>query len=92
MGILLNIIAYLLMSIGAYFALDFSIKNGSKYSKIINFIILFWNMFMVIYFIKDYENIIAGPLNERLNFFETITNLLLAFWLLSFKFRNYETK
>lgn len=81
-----NIIAYTFMALGAYFALDFSIKHGNKATKIINFTIMAWNVFMVMYFIKDYENIVAGPLNERLNFFETITNWLLASWLISFKF------
>jgi hypothetical protein len=85
-----NIIAYSLMAVGAYFALDFSIKQGSKLTKVINFVIMFWNMFMVMYFIKDYNNIISGPLNVRLNFFETITNFLLAIWLISFKFRKNE--
>ena len=82
-----NIIAYGLMAVGAYFALDFSIKQGSKITKVINFVIMFWNMFMVAYLIKDYDNIFLGPLNVRLNFFETITNFLLAIWLISFKFR-----
>lgn len=85
-GITLNIIAYLFMCLGAYFALDFSIKNGNRITKIINFIILFWNIFMVFYLIKDYDLIMKSPLNVRLNFFETITNYLLAFWLISFRF------
>jgi hypothetical protein len=86
-GIILNIIAYGLMCIGSYIALDFSIKQGNKITKIINFIIMFWNIFMVFYLIKDYNLILKSPLNVRLNFFETITNFLLAFWLISFKFR-----
>lgn len=86
-GIILNIIAYIFMCIGAYFALDFSIKNGNKISKVINFIILFWNSFMVFYLIKDYHLILESPLNIRLNFFETITNYLLAFWLISFRIK-----
>ena len=86
-GLVLNIIAYACMALGAYFALEHSIKNGSKVSVFINYIILAWNFFMVIYLIKDYDNIMSQPLNVRLNFFESITNYLLAFWLLSFKFR-----
>jgi hypothetical protein len=85
-GIVLNIVAYFLMSIGAYFALDFSIKQGNKITRVINFCILFWNIFMVFYLVKDYEDILAGPLNVRLNFFELVTNFLLAIWLISFKF------
>jgi hypothetical protein len=85
-GIILNIIAYLLMAIGAYFAFEFSTKNGSKLTQIINYLILMWNVFMVMYLITDYHNILSQPLNIRLNFFEVITNLLLAFWLISFKF------
>jgi hypothetical protein len=77
------------MSVGAYYALDFSIKQGNKVTKIINFCILFWNIFMVFYLVLDYENILKSPLNERLNFYETITNLLLAIWLISFKFKKY---
>jgi hypothetical protein len=89
-GIILNIIAYFFMCIGAYFALDFSIKNGNKVTKFINFIIFFWNLFMVFYLIKDYDLILKSPLNVRLNFFETITNFLLAGWLISFKFLKNE--
>ena len=85
-GIILNIIAYALMAIGAYFAFEFSTKNGSKLTQIINYLILMWNVFMVMYLIVDYDNILKQPLNIRLNFFETITNFLLAIWLISFKF------
>lgn len=85
-GIILNTIAYILMSVGSYFALDFSIKQGNEYTKFINFCILFWNIFMSFYLIVDYKDILSQPLNIRLNFFETITNYLLAFWLISFKF------
>jgi len=86
-GIILNIIAYACMALGSYFALGHSIKEGSKVSVFINYIILAWNFFMVVYLIKDYDNILSQPLNIRLNFFESITNYLLAFWLLSFKFK-----
>ena len=86
-GVILNGIAYACMACGSYFALDHSIKEGSKITVFINYIILAWNLFMVVYFVKDYENIISQPLNERLNFFESITNYLLAFWLLSFRFK-----
>jgi hypothetical protein len=85
-GIILNIIAYGLMAIGAYFAFDFSTKNGSKLTQIINYLILMWNVFMVLYLSIDYDKILSQPLNIRLNFFETITNFLLAAWLISFKF------
>jgi large-conductance mechanosensitive channel len=84
-----NITAYTLMAIGAYFALDFSIKHGSKTTEIINFTIMAWNVFMVMYFIKDYQSIVSSPLNERLNFFETATNWLLASWLISFRFAQH---
>jgi uncharacterized membrane protein len=86
-GIILNIIAYACMALGSYFALDHSIKEGGKLTVFINYVILAWNMFMIVYLIKDYENILSQPLNVRLNFFESITNYLLGFWLLSFKFR-----
>jgi hypothetical protein len=89
-GIILNLIAYVLMTLGSYFALEYSIKRGTKVSQLINYIIMFWNMFMVLYFIKDYDNILSQPLNIKLNFFESVTNYLLAFWLLSFKFYNKE--
>jgi hypothetical protein len=85
-GIILNIVAYGLMAIGAYFAFEFSTKNGSKLTQIINYLILMWNVFMVLYLSVDYDNILKQPLNIRLNFFETITNFLLAVWLISFKF------
>jgi hypothetical protein len=83
-GLILNIIAYTLMTFGAYKAMEVSIKDGNYSTRFINFMMFFWNAFMVIYLVKDYDNILAGPFNERLNFFETITNFILAFWLLSF--------
>jgi hypothetical protein len=85
-GIILNIIAYFLMGIGAFLAFNFTLKYGTKFTQIINYLILMWNCFMVIYLISDYNNILSQPLNVRLNFFESITNYLLAFWLISFKF------
>jgi hypothetical protein len=91
-GIVLNIIAYACMSLGAYFALDHSIKDGNKITVFINYIVLAWNFFMVVYLIKDYDNILSQPLNARLNFFESITNYLLAFWLISFKFTQKKDK
>jgi hypothetical protein len=89
-GIILNIIAYSLMVLGSYFAFSFSIKQGTKTTQIINYLILMWNAFMVLYLILDYDNIISQPLNIRLNFFETITNFLLAGWLISFKFIKFK--
>lgn len=91
-GVILNIIAYALMCVGAYYALDFSIKQGNKVTKVINFLILFWNTFMVFYLIKDYNLIVQGPINERLNFYETVTNFLLAGWLISFKYTKVKSK
>ena len=89
-GIILNIIAYSLMVLGSYFAFNFSIRQGTKTTQIINYIILMWNTFMVLYLILDYDNIVSQPLNIRLNFFETITNFLLAGWLISFKFIKFK--
>jgi hypothetical protein len=54
-GIILNIIAYFLMTIGSYFAFDFSMKNGNKVTQIVNYLILMWNVFMVMYLIIDYK-------------------------------------
>lgn len=85
-GIILNIIAYLLMGFGSYHAFSFSMKNGTKITQTINYFIFIWNIFMVFYLIIDYHNILKQPLNVRLNFFESITNYLLAIWLISFKF------
>jgi hypothetical protein len=85
-GIFLNIIAYFLMSIGAYISFDYSVENGNKLTQIINYIILMWNIFMFMYLIIDHKIILSQPLNIQLNFFETITNYLVAFWLISFRF------
>jgi hypothetical protein len=91
-GISINIIAYLLMTVGAYLAFDFSMKNGIKFTQIINYLIFLWNVLMLLYLIIDHENIVKGPLNIRLNFFETITNYLVAFWLISFRFASKKVK
>jgi hypothetical protein len=86
-GIILNIIAYFLMTIGAYFAFDFSMKNGNKITQTINYLVFMWNCFMLLYLIVDYKEIVSGPINVRLNFFETITNYLIALWLISFRLK-----
>ena len=89
-GIILNICAYTAMAIGAYFALDISVKKGSRITKFINYGLLFWFSFMVMFFIKDFDNLINSPINHKLNFFETTTNALLGAWLISFRFYSKE--
>lgn len=86
-GIIFNICAYAAMTVGAYYSLEYSCKNGSKITHFLNYAMMFWNMFMVLYLIKDYEAIVNSPLNVKLNFFESVTNWVLALWLISFKFR-----
>lgn len=83
-GITLNIIAYILLAIGSYVAFDISVKDGSRLSRFMNFCMLFWTVFMTVYLITNRQEILMQPLNEMLNFYETITNFLIGVYLLSF--------
>lgn len=86
-GIIFNTLAYAAMTVGAYYSLEYSCKNGSKITHFLNYILIFWVLFVTLYLIKDYDVIINSPINIKLNFFESVTNIILASWLVSFKFR-----
>jgi hypothetical protein len=45
-------------------------------------LLMIWAMFMSFYLIIDFHHILAGPLNIRLNFFETITNFLFPYFVI----------
>lgn len=83
-GIILNTIAYLILSLGAFVAFDISTKDGSKFSRFMNFLMLFWCVFMTTYLITHHKEILSEPLNPILNFYETITNFFIGLYLLSF--------
>jgi hypothetical protein len=86
-GIILNIIAYLLMAVGAYRAFSWSHKHGTRFTMVINYFLMFWNIFMVIYLSTNISEILKQPLNELLNFYESMTNILVAAYLLSFNLK-----
>ena len=86
-GIIFNIIAYFLMAIGAYRAFEWSQKYGTKTTMIANYALMFWNIFMVIYLSTNMMEILQQPLNELLNFYESMTNIIIAVYLLSFNLK-----
>jgi hypothetical protein len=86
-GVILNIIAYLLMAVGAYKAFSWSHKYGTRITMIVNYFLMFWNIFMVVYLSSNFKDILSQPLNVMLNFYESITNILIALYLLSFNLK-----
>ncbi len=74
-SVLLNISAYAFMTVVMALIFKTSIRSG-KFLVLLNFLLFSWSAFMAIYLIVDYRNIISSPLNIRLNFYETITNIL----------------
>jgi hypothetical protein len=87
-GILINIFAYFLMGVGAYRAFSWSQKYGSKFTMILNYALMFWNVFMVLYLSSHIKEITAQPLNELLNLYESATNIIVALYLLSFNLKH----
>jgi hypothetical protein len=86
-GIDLNIIAYISMAIVMYMVSDKytkeNIKNISVKLKLSgSLLLMIWAIFMSGYLIVDYSEIIKAPLNIRLNFFETVTNFLIPYFIL----------
>lgn len=86
-GVILNIFAYLLMAVGAYKAFSWSQKYGSRFTMVANYSLMFWNIFMVAYLTSNFNAILSQPLNVMLNFYESITNVIIALYLLSFNFK-----
>jgi hypothetical protein len=88
-GIYLNIAAYSIISLVMYLVSDRYTKELelTKNKMLLNLklsgslLLMIWSMFMVFYLIVDFENIIKGPLNIRLNFFETLTNFVLPYYI-----------
>jgi ABC-type branched-subunit amino acid transport system permease subunit len=73
--VLLNISAYAFMTVVMALIFKLSTKHGGIL-VFLNFMLFAWSAFMAGYLMVDYHNIISSPLNERLNFYETITNIL----------------
>jgi hypothetical protein len=88
-GIVFNIICYFIMTV-TMVVVSSKVQSGAKCLKGVPYKIkigsslalLCWAMFMTLYLVVDYPNIVASPLNVRLNFFESITNILLPMFLI----------
>jgi hypothetical protein len=74
-SIILNIIAYLFMTIVLGIVFTHSTRVG-KWLLFANFCLFGWSCFMLIFLITHYENIKSQPLNVTLNTFEMISNFL----------------
>jgi bacteriorhodopsin len=88
-GIYINIGCYAFMAVTTILILESNLSAWYRNKRKENAIrclgtgLLFtWSAFMVVYLISDYENIVSGPLNVRLNFFESITNFILPIYLI----------
>jgi NADH:ubiquinone oxidoreductase subunit 6 (subunit J) len=88
MMIIINIISCWIIAFGAFKSFEWTQKHGTKFSLIMNFILLFTSIFMSLYLIKEYQNIISQPINEKLNNYETISKVVFALFLLSFNRTN----
>lgn len=93
-GIILNITAYCFSSVIMYFVCDKFSKEVSRDATSYKLklsgalLLMVWCIFMTMYLVLDYDNIIKSPLNVRLNFFETITNMLIPVFMLTTVFSN----
>jgi TRAP-type uncharacterized transport system fused permease subunit len=84
MIIIINIISCWVIAFAAFKSFEWSQKHGTKFSLIMNFILLFNSIFMSFYLINEYNNIMSQPINEKLNNYETISKVVSALFLLSF--------
>lgn len=82
--IIVNIISCFLIAFGAFKSFEWSQKHGTKFSLIMNYLLMFTSIFMSLYLIKEYNNIISQPINEKLNSYETISKVIFALFLISF--------
>lgn len=82
--IILNIISCFLIAFGAFKSFEWSQKHGTKFSLIMNYLLMFTSIFMSLYLIKEYDNITSQPINEKLNNYETISKVVFALFLVSF--------
>jgi len=88
MMIIINILSCWLIAFGAFKSFEWSQKNGTKFSLIMNFILFFTSIFMSLYLTSEYNNILSQPINERLNNYETISKVVFALFLISFNRRD----
>lgn len=86
--IIINIISCWIIAYGAFKSFEWSQANGTKFSLIMNFLLLFISVFMSLYLIKEYKNIVSQPINEKLNNYETISKVVFALFLVSFNRKN----
>jgi hypothetical protein len=91
-GILINTIAYFLLSIGSYVSFDISVKHGSKFSVVLNYLLMCWSFFMLVYLVFQHDEIVNQPLNVMLNFYETLTNVIIGLYFISFGIINKRIK
>jgi large-conductance mechanosensitive channel len=89
-GIILNAIAYLFISGGAIRAFEWSQKYGSRLTMVFNYLLFFWSVFMTLYLVSNMNEILEQPLNEKLNLYEAMTNVIIAIYLLSFNLKHKE--
>lgn len=87
-SIKLNIVANILLLIIMFYSareheknLHYKKESYAKLKLLSSLLLMFWALFMVFYLIIDYDNILAGPLNVRLNFYETIKSYLFPLYL-----------
>jgi hypothetical protein len=84
MIIIINIISCFLIAFGSFKSFEWSQKHGTKFSLIMNYLLLITSLFMSLYLIKEYNNIMSQPINEKLNNYETMSKVVFALFLLSF--------
>jgi len=89
-SIYLNIIANVLLVISMFIIANklskeqHETKTKKSGIKLISALFLmFWAMFMSFYLIIDFNNILSGPLNVRLNFYETIKSYIFLFYVVA---------
>ncbi len=77
--VILNLIAYSFLAIWSVACA--TLKYWSKWVRFVLIGISAWSINMCYYLFSDRSEILTSPLNDKLNFYESVTNWLFA-WLL----------
>lgn len=91
-GIQANILVYVLLAIVSMYIFIKSFESEIKIINLINFIMMTWQLFMVVYLTTNYYQIIKLPLNKLLNAYEVVDHFIVFGYLLLSLIRDFLPK
>lgn len=91
-GIQANILVYILLAAISMYIFVKSYDNEYKIINVLNFIMMTWQIFMVVYLVSNYELIIKLPLNKLLNAYEVVDHFIVFGYLLITMIRDFFPK